>query len=42
VIAVLQGWSKNNMSGRLTGILFIGVLGAAAIWGVQTLFGAHR
>jgi hypothetical protein len=40
VVAVLQGWSKNNFSGRMTGMAFIFVLGVAAAWGVRTLMGA--
>jgi hypothetical protein len=42
LIAVLQGWSKNNASGPLTGIIFLAVFGAAAFWGLHTLLAAHR
>jgi hypothetical protein len=40
-VAVLQGWSKSSLSGRLVGVGFIAVLGIAAFWGVQTLI-PHR
>ena len=41
MVAVLQGWSKNNFSGRVTGVVFIVALGVAAAWGVRTLGVAH-
>jgi len=42
VVAVLQGWSKNNFSGRVTGVAFMLALGVAAAWGVRTLIGVAR
>ena len=41
-MAVLQGWSKSTMSGRMTGIAFLLVFGTAAVWGLRTLIGVHR
>jgi len=38
ITAVLQGWSKSSASNRLTGMAFAVVFGAAALWGVRTLF----
>ncbi|HZQ23704.1 MAG TPA: hypothetical protein VFA89_13010 [Terriglobales bacterium] len=37
MVAVLQGWSKADLSGRLVGVTFIVVLGLAAFWGARTL-----
>src|SRR5947199_603333 len=39
VVAVLQSWGNTPASGRLTGIAFMVLLGAAAFWGFRTLFG---
>jgi hypothetical protein len=39
VIAVLQGWSRSTMSGRVIGVSFIIVLGYAALWGFRTVLG---
>jgi hypothetical protein len=39
---VLQGWSKNNFSGRLIGVGFLAGFGLAAAWGAHFLFVAHR
>jgi hypothetical protein len=42
-MAVLQGWSKNTFSQRLTGIAFLVAFGIAAGWSVKILFAAvHR
>jgi hypothetical protein len=38
---VLQGWSKNNFSGRVIGIAFLAAFAVAARWGLLTLFGRH-
>jgi len=42
VISVLQGWSKNTISGRVTGIIFIAAFAFAARWGLHTLLGWHH
>jgi len=39
VVDVLQSWGNTPASGRLTGIAFMVLLGAAAFWGFRTLFG---
>lgn len=39
VLVVLQDWSKNNLSGRFVGLIFIALFGAAAFWGIRTILG---
>jgi len=42
-MAVLQAWSNNTFSQRVTGLAFLFAFGMAAAWGVKTLFLAvHR
>ncbi|HLY93166.1 MAG TPA: hypothetical protein VKQ89_07920 [Candidatus Angelobacter sp.] len=42
MIAVLQGWGKSTMSGRVLGVAFIIALGYAAIWGFRTILGLQQ
>jgi len=37
MIAVLQGWSKSTISGRLISLVFIVAMGFAAHWGARVL-----
>ncbi|HEY7615363.1 MAG TPA: hypothetical protein VH744_01055 [Terriglobales bacterium] len=41
-MAVLQGWSKSTIGGRVIGLTFISVMGIAAFWGLRTLTGLPR
>jgi hypothetical protein len=40
-MAVLQGWSRSTIPGRLIGGSFLIAMGVAAMWGVRTLMGPH-
>jgi len=40
-MAVLQGWSKSTMTGRMISVVFLIGFGAAAVWGLRTLVGTH-
>jgi hypothetical protein len=42
IVAVLQGWSKNSVSGRFIATGFVVALGFAALWGVRALLGFSR
>jgi len=42
VVAVLQGWSKSTMSGRVLGVAFIVFLGFGAMWGFRVVFGLQQ
>jgi len=37
VIAVLQGWSKNTLPGRMIALLFVFGMALAARWGAHVL-----
>lgn len=39
LVAVLQGWSKSTLSGRMTSAVFLLVFGYAAFWGMRVLTG---
>jgi hypothetical protein len=40
-VAVLQGWSKSTLSGRMTSTIFLLSLGYAALWGMRVLTGTR-
>jgi len=42
LVAVLQGWSKSDSSGRISGVAFVLAFGAAAFWGLRVLAGWHH
>ena len=40
-MAVLQGWSRSTISGRLIGLAFLFAMGFGALWGARLLMGPH-
>ena len=42
LVAVLQGWSKSDASGRVISLAFVLAFGVAAAWGLRVVTGWHH